>query len=212
MTFDEYLNEVFLHEDAVLQAVKEDVVARGMPAIFVPAVTGAALHWLVRMSQSRNVLEVGALGGYSGIWLARALPHGGHLTSLELRAEYCDVALANMTRAGLEDRVSYRVGPAAESMAALVDEGQRFDFFFIDADKDNYPTYLEYALKLANPGALIAADNTLQGGRVLDPDQHGVSVNAIRRFNDQVAQHPQLMALLLPIGDGLTIAQYQPSA
>ncbi len=211
MSLDDYLDAVFIHEDDVLKAIKEDIVARGMPAIFVPPLTGAALHWLVRMTHSKSILEIGALGGYSGVWLARGLPEGGRLTSLELRPDYRDVAEANLRRAGLADRVSYRVGPAADSLEALRADGARFDFFFIDADKDNYPLYLDYALALAEPGALITADNTLQGGRVFDPKAQSSAVEAIRRFNQRVAEHPELTSLLLPIGDGLTVARYQPS-
>ncbi|MCL5116877.1 MAG: O-methyltransferase [Firmicutes bacterium] len=163
------------------------------------------------MTHSKSILEIGALGGYSGVWLARGLPEGGRLTSLELRPDYRDVAEANLRRAGLADRVSYRVGPAADSLEALRADGARFDFFFIDADKDNYPLYLDYALALAEPGALITADNTLQGGRVFDPKAQSSAVEAIRRFNQRVAEHPELTSLLLPIGDGLTVARYQPS-
>ncbi len=207
MNFDQYLDQVFVHEDDILKMVKADIVERGMPAIFVPTVTGAALNWLIQVSGSRDVLEIGALGGYSGIWLARALPAGGTLTSLELRPDYRDVALANLTRAGFKDRVAYRVGPAAESLAQLEDEGRTFDFFFIDADKDNYPIYLDYAVRLARPGAIITADNTLQGGRVLDPEIASPAVEAIRAFNQHAADHPRLQSLILPIGDGLTVAR-----
>jgi predicted O-methyltransferase YrrM len=207
MNFDQYLDQVFVHEDDILKMVKAGIVERGMPAIFVPTVTGAALNWLIQVSGSRDVLEIGALGGYSGIWLARALPAGGTLTSLELRPDYRDVALANLTRAGFKDRVAYRVGPAAESLAQLEDEGRTFDFFFIDADKDNYPIYLDYAVRLARPGAIITADNTLQGGRVLDPEITSPAVEAIRAFNQHAADHPRLQSLILPIGDGLTVAR-----
>lgn len=207
MNFDQYLDQVFVHEDDILKMVKADIVEHGMPAIFVPTVTGAALNWLIQVSGSRDVLEIGALGGYSGIWLARALPAGGTLTSLELRPDYRDVALANLTRAGFKDRVAYRVGPAAESLAQLEDDGRTFDFFFIDADKDNYPIYLDYAVRLARPGAIITADNTLQGGRVLDPEITSPAVEAIRAFNQHAADHPRLQSLILPIGDGLTVAR-----
>lgn len=209
MTLDEYLDQVFIQEDDVLKAVKADIIERGMPAIFVPPVTGAALAWLIHSYHKTRALEIGALGGYSGIWIGRALGADGHLTSLELRPDYRDVAFANMTRAGLADRVTYRVGPAAESLAQLQNEGQRFDFFFIDADKENYPVYLDYALQLAMPGAIIAADNTLQGGKVADEDVNSARVEAIRIFNQRAADHPNLLTVLLPIGDGLTIAQYQ---
>lgn len=210
MTLDEYLDAVFIHEDTLLKDIKAGIVERGMPSISVPPVTGAALAWLIQTTQRKNILEIGALGGYSGVWMARALPADGRLTSLELRAEYRDVARASLERAGLGDRVTYRVGPAADSLAELEKEGAKFDFFFIDADKENYPVYLEYAVKLAEPLAIIAADNTLQGGRVLDDDNQHSNVAAIRDYNRRAAEHPQLAALLLPIGDGLTLAQYRP--
>lgn len=207
MNLDQYLDTVFIHEDALLRDIKADIVKRGMPSISVPPVTGAALSWLIGATNRKNILEIGVLGGYSGVWMARALPDNGRLTSLELLPEYRDVALANLTRAGLGGQVTYRVGPAADSLAQLEREGARFDFFFIDADKINYPVYLQYALKLAEPGAIIAADNTLQGGRVLDQNYQDASVEAIRTFNQAVADNPRLKGMLLPIGDGLTVAQ-----
>ena len=209
MTVSEYLDEVFIHEDALLKAIKEEIVAKGMPAISVPPITGATLSWLIKISGRHNVLEIGALGGYSGVWMARALPENGHLTSLELRPDYRDVAAANLARAGFESRTTYLVGPACESLQLLASRDAHFDFFFIDADKENYPVYLEYALKLAEPGAIIAADNTLQSGKVLEKATTP-SVEAIQIFNRQVASHPHLTPLLLPIGDGLTVAQYHP--
>lgn len=210
MTLDEYLQDVFIREDSLLCDIKADIDAHAMPAISVSAVTAATLHWLIKVLDRRHLLEIGALGGYSAVWLARAMRADGHLTSLELRSDYRDVALANVRRAGLADRVTFRVGPAAQSLSDLKAEQARFDFFFIDADKDNYPLYLRDVLALAEPGAIIAADNTLQGGRILDAHNHSSSVQAIRNFNHLVANHPQLLPLMLPIGDGLTIARYQP--
>lgn len=205
----EYAEDLFVHEDAVLKAIKEDIRHRGMPEIFVPPMIGALLHWLVQVHRPMRVLEIGALGGYSGVWLARGLPPGAHLVSLELNPEYAEVAHANLTRAGLGDRVEYRVGPALSSLKSLHQEGARFDFFFIDADKDNYPQYLEWALTLANPGALITADNALQNERVLSPDHDEPSTKAMRQFNQIAAEHPRLRALLIPLGDGLLVASVE---
>lgn len=210
MTLDQYLDDVFIHEDAFLRGIKTNIEEHGMPSISVPPVTGAALAWLIRTTNRQNLLEIGALGGYSGVWMARALSPTGRLTSLELNPEYRDVALANLTRAGFGDRVTYHVGPAAQSLARLAQEGRTFDFFFIDADKDNYPVYLEYAVKLAEPHAIITADNTLQGGRVLDDADHDARVVAVRAFNRAVSEHPRLHSTLLPIGDGLTVARVLP--
>lgn len=203
----EYAETMFVKEDSILQEIKADIRRRGMPEIFVPPLIGALLHWLVRVRAPLEVLEIGALGGYSGVWLARGLPESGRLLSLELDPMFAQVAQANLTRAGLGDRVQYRVGPALESLTQLEQEGRRFDFFFIDADKENYPGYLEWALVLANPGALITADNALQNGRVYSSQAHDESTQAIRRFNQMVADHPRLSSLLLPLGDGLVVAQ-----
>ena len=209
MILDEYLDQTFIHEDRLLIAIKEEIAEKGMPPISVPPITGATLFWLIKTASRRRVLEIGALGGYSGVWMARALPDDGQLTSLELRADYRDLAQANLARAGFKNRVTYLVGKAAESLRLLWERGAQFDFFFIDADKESYLLYLDYALKLAEPGAIIAADNTLQGGKVLNMSNEP-AVQAIQAFNQQVANHPQLTSLLLPIGDGLTVAQYCP--
>ncbi len=203
----EYAETLFVKEDAILQEIKADIRRRGMPEIFVPPLIGALLHWLVRVRAPLAVLEIGALGGYSGVWLARGLPESGRLLSLELDPVFAQVAQANVTRAGLGDRVQYRVGPALESLSQLEQEGRRFDFFFIDADKENYPGYIEWALRLANPGALITADNALQNGRVYSFQANDESTQAIRRFNQTVSDHPRLSSLLLPLGDGLVVAQ-----
>ena len=203
----EYAETLFVHEDVILHQIKADIRQRGMPEIFVSPMIGALLNWLVQVRRPQNALEIGALGGYSGVWLARGLPPEGRLTSLELSPEYVDVARANLARAGFGDRVDYRVGPALSSLKQLQDEGRRFDFFFIDADKENYPHYLEWALRLANPGAIITADNALQNGRVHTASHHEPSTEAMRRFNQMAAEHPQLRSLLIPLGDGLLVAE-----
>lgn len=208
----EYAESVFLHEDGALRATREDIVARGMPAIFVSPYVGAILNWLVHVKGARRVLEIGALGGYSGIWLARGLGEDGTLTSLEINPEYARVARSNLERAGLGERVEYRIGPALDSLKRLGEEGARFDFVFIDADKENYPAYLEETIRLALTGAIIAADNTLQGDRVTDPAHREPSTEAIRRFNDRAATDPRLRSLLIPLGDGLTVAEVLGSA
>lgn len=203
----EYAEKLFVHEDSILQSIKADIRDRHMPEIFVPVMIGGLINWLAGAHHSRSILEIGALGGYSGVWLARALGPEGHLTSLELSPEYAEVARQNLARAGFTDQVSYRVGPALESLEALAEEKARFDFFFIDADKENYPGYLEWALKLAAPGALITADNTLQNGRVYSSEHTDGSTEAMRRFNQMAADHPRLRSLLLPLGDGLLVAE-----
>jgi len=196
-----------LAEDEVLRGVRERIEARGMRPISVAPGYGRLLTVLVRGCRAREVLEIGALGGYSGICLARGLPEqGGRLTSLELEADYARFAEENLRAAGLGDRVEYRVGPALDGMEALEREGRRFDFFFVDADKENYPAYLDLALRLARPGALIAADNALLQDRVLDPDDTSDAAGAMRRFDLAFSRHPRLTSVILPAYDGLGLA------
>lgn len=206
MTREEYVYQL-AGEDEVLMSVRADIVLREMPPISVAAELGKLLHLLVKTSGARRILEIGALGGYSGICLARALPMDGRLLSLELNPEFADVARANLVRAGLGERVEYRIGPALDSLQALVEAGETFDLFFIDADKPNYPAYLEYAIQLANPGALITADNVLLGDRVLDADNHDPAPEAVRMFNQNMHADERLEAFILPVRDGFAIAR-----
>jgi predicted O-methyltransferase YrrM len=206
MTREEYVLDI-VEEDEILQSVRRKIEERGIPAISVAPELGKLLTILVKTCGARRVLEIGALGGYSGICLARGLPDEGKLVSLELNEEYAAFAKSNLAAAGLGHKVEYRVGPAADSLAALAAEGQRFDFFFIDADKPNYPVYLQAAIGLANPGALIVADNVLLQDRVLDPDNHSPSPTAMRQFNAMLKADNRLEATLLPVRDGFAIAR-----
>lgn len=202
---EEYVNSLFVNEDDLLANVRHAIVDRGMPAIFVPPEIGHFLGMLVTMSRSRDILEIGALGGYSGIWLARSLPSDGHLTSLELNPEYAQLAHNHLSQAGLGDKVHYEVGPALESLEALKNQKKTFDFFFIDADKENYPAYLDYAVALARPGAVIVADNALFHGRVLDTNHDSPGARGMREFNQRFATQSRVTATLLTIGDGLAV-------
>lgn len=205
LQMEQYVESLFAG-DKDLDRAAEGIRAAGMPEISIALGYGKLLTLLARMSGAKEALEIGALGGYSGICIARGLQDGGRLTSLELRQEYADVAYAHMTAAGLGTRVTYRIGDAKGSLAELAGEGKKFDFFFIDADKEGYPDYLEWALTLANPGAVITADNTLLRGRVGDPAKEGPSVVAMRAFNERLASDPRLDATILPAYDGLAVA------
>ncbi|MEX3615306.1 O-methyltransferase [Paenibacillus glucanolyticus] len=205
-TPDDYVNQLY-PEDEELQLVIEAIREHGMPEVSVAPAYGRLLTLLVQTAGARNILEVGALGGYSGICLCRGLPADGKLTSLELKEEYAALAGTHLEKAGFKDRVEYRIGPAADSLAALKREGRTFDFFFIDADKENYPLYLEYAMELANPGALIAGDNCFLRGRTLNSEKNGPSVQAVRRFNEIIATDERLVSTLLPAYDGLILAR-----
>ncbi|OXM84164.1 O-methyltransferase [Paenibacillus rigui] len=206
LSAEEYV-ESLLERDAQLERVKEVIRAEGMPDISVAAGYGKLLTLLVKMTGAQRILEIGALGGYSGICLARGLGAEGRLVSLELKREYADVAHRNLTEAGLGDGVEYRVGEALDSLKQLEAEGVRFDLFFIDADKGNYPNYLEWAIRLANPGAVIVGDNTLLHGDSMDPQAQGNRVVRMRQFNEGMTKDPRLEGVILPAYDGLAIAR-----
>jgi caffeoyl-CoA O-methyltransferase len=200
-----YLDSLY-GRDPDLERVLADIRGKGMPEISVAPGYGRLLTLLVSLTRPRAVLEIGALGGYSGICLLRGMSAEGTLTSLELREEYAAAARANVAAAGYDDRLESVVGDASDSLKRLAEEGRRFDFFFIDADKESYPHYLEQAIRLANPRALIAADNTLLHGRTIDDDKMGPSVSAMREFNRVIAQDARLTGVHLPSYDGLALA------
>ncbi|BFH13550.1 O-methyltransferase [Paenibacillus melissococcoides] len=203
-----YIDSVFYNQDALLEEVIASIQENGMPSISVSPSSGKFLTMLVSISGAKNVLEIGALGGYSGICLARGFGTEGKLTSLELEESYANLAYSNLSRAGFGNQVTYVTGPALQSLEKLVAENKRYDFFFIDADKQNYENYLNYCIKLAESGALIVADNVLAGDSVADqgakPKRY---TELMRKFNETVANHPQLESLLIPIGDGMTVSK-----
>jgi predicted O-methyltransferase YrrM len=192
---DHYLTELLVRPDAARDAALEASAAAGLPAISVPPCQGKLLHLLARLQGARAILEIGTLGGYSTIWLARALPAGGRLVTLEADPGYAAVARANLARAGLAGVVEVRVGPAQETLPRLAAEGGGpFDLIFIDADKPSYPEYLVWALKLSRRGSLIVADNVVRGGAVADPDSTDPRVQGVRRFNELLAAEPGVSA------------------
>jgi predicted O-methyltransferase YrrM len=209
---DSYLSGLLLPEDPALAAALETSTARGLPAIQVSPLQGRFLWLLARAQGARSILEIGSLGGYSTIWLARALPDEGRLVTLELNPTHAEVARANLARAGLAHRVEVQVGPALESLDRLAAEGSGpFDFVFIDADKTGYPEYFTRALHLARRGTVIVADNVVRDGAVADPDSADPSVRAVRRLYAMIAQEPRVSATALQtVGvkgyDGFVIA------
>jgi len=205
LNVEAYVNRL-LGDDPDLERALKGIRDAGMPEVSVAPGYGRLLTILAAASGARDALEIGALGGVSGICIARGLEEGGTLTSLELKPEYAEIARSHVEAAGLGDRVRYMIGDALESLAKLEGEGRRFDFFFIDADKGRYPDYLEWSIRLARPGALIVADNTLLKGRVGDPASPGPSVAAMRTFNERLAGDPRLIATMLPGYDGLAVA------
>ncbi|CAH8770793.1 O-methyltransferase [Paenibacillus dendritiformis] len=203
-----YIDSVFYKQDALLEEVILSIKEKGMPSISVSASSGKLLTMLVSISGAKNVLEIGALGGYSGICLARGFGKEGKLTSLELEERYAKLAYSNLSKAGFGDQVSYIIGEAMQSLDKLAGDNKRFDFFFIDADKENYENYLRYCIRLAEAGALIVTDNVLAGGSVADQEvQPKRYTELMKKFNETVANHPQLESLLIPIGDGMTVSK-----
>jgi predicted O-methyltransferase YrrM len=198
---DTYIQDLFIQEDEGLRGARESAKAEGLPTIQVPAALGKLLGILTRASGARKILEIGTLGGYSGIWMARALPDGGRLISLDVNAHHADVARRSFERAGLADRVEVRVGPALETLPTLQAEAP-FDLVYIDADKDNYPGYLDWAIRFSHPGTLIIGDNVLRGGAIITPAAGDAGARGINAFNRQAAEHPRLDAIILPNRNG----------
>lgn len=207
---DRYLMDLFVTPDATLDGALADSEAAGLPAISVTANLGKLLHLLARMQAARKILEIGTLGGYSTIWLARALPAGGRLITLEYSAKHAGVARANIARAGLADVVEVRVGAAIETLPKLAEEAP-FDLIFIDADKESYTEYLAWALKLSRRGTVIIADNVVRDGAVVDTATEDSKVQGIQRFNAALAAEKRVSATAIQtVGskgyDGFAIA------
>ena len=194
-TVDRYISEQLIPDDPILEAALAANRAAGLPSIDVSRTQGKLLELLVQLTGASTILELGTLGGYSTIWLARALPEGGRLVTLEYEPRHAEVASANIARAGLSDRVDLRVGAALETLPELVAEGLGpFDLIFIDADKQNYPGYFEWALKLARAGTLIVADNVVRNGAVADPETGDRNVLGARGLHELVGAEPRVSA------------------
>ena len=195
---DDYINDLFIGSDAALDSALKASDDAGLPSIQVAPNQGKLLMLLARAQNARRILEIGTLGGYSTIWLARALPRDGRLVTLELEPKHATVARANIARAGLGEKVDVRVGPALESLKKLVAEKHEpFDFVFIDADKTGYPDYLTWSLKLAHRGTMIIADNVVRDGAIADAKSEDRSVQAVRRMNEMLAKEPRVSATVL---------------
>ena len=196
--YERYATELLVGDDDVLEAALRDSDEGGLPAIQVAPTEGRLLQLLARAIGARSILEIGTLGGYSTIFLARGLPQGGRLLSLELVPKHAEVATANVARAGLSDVVDIVVGPALESLERLAGEGAGpFDLVFIDADKTGYPDYLAASLPLSRPGTVIIADNVVRDGEVADESSTDANVQAVRRFNQMLADDPRVDATIV---------------
>ncbi len=210
LRIDTYIEELFAPPDPALEGALRRSRAVGLPEIQISPTEGKLLRLLAEIAGVRRILEIGTLGGYSTIHLAGALPEDGLLVSLEVDERNAGIARENIAEAGLESVVEVRVGDARELLAWMFEDGEGpFDLTFIDADKGGYPEYLEWALRLSRPGSLILGDNAIMGGSVIEPEE-GLA-QAIRQFNERLAQDPRLSAIVLPLirgrVDGLAIAR-----
>jgi len=191
---DAYLSETVIKPDPSYAAVAIASKAAGLPDIAVSAAEGKQLHLIAKMSGAKRILEIGTLGGYSTLWLARALPQGGLLTSLEYDPHHAEVAAANLKKAGVGDRVEIKIGAALDLLPAL--QGP-FDFFFIDANKDGYPEYFRWALKLSRPGSVIVADNMVRSGKVADAHSGDAAVEGVRQTMALAGAEPRVTATVI---------------
>ena len=192
---DSYIGENLVPADPVLEAALRASSDAGLPPISVSPSQGKLLNLLARAQGARTILEIGTLGGYSAIWLARALPPGGRLITLEAEPRHAEVARANLAHAGLADVAEVRVGPALDTLPKLEAGGDGpFDLIFIDADKPGYPDYLPWSLRLSRPGSMIIADNVVRGGAVADSASTDANVQGVRRFIEMLAAEPRVSA------------------
>jgi len=190
---DQYISEVCSTTDAVMDAVLSESSAAGLPSINVSPNQGKLLHLLVRMQGAKKILEIGTLGGYSTIWMARALPKDGRLITLEFDPKHAEVARRNIAHAGFAAQVDIRIGPAIDALPNLVSEGP-FDFVFVDADKQSTADYFTWALKLTRPGSVIIVDNVVRDGEIINPGSADPGVAGVRRFNDLLRHEKRVTA------------------
>jgi caffeoyl-CoA O-methyltransferase len=200
----DYISSLFSAEDELLASLREEAERSGLPSIAISADEGRLLQVLLTTIGARRVLEVGTLGGYSAICMARALPSNGRILSIEIEDKHAQFARRYIERANLADRIEVQVGRALDILPAL--DGQRFDAMFLDADKEPLPTYFDWALRLVRPGGLIIGDNALWGGRVYAPSENDAKTRAVREFNRRMATDPRVLGIIVPTHDGVAVA------
>ena len=209
---DSFFTDALIPADPSLDAVLASNHAAGLPPIDVTPLQGKFLELLIRATGARRVLEIGTLGGYSTIWMARAVGSEGRVITLELENRHAEIAQRNFENAGVAERIDLRIGPASESLAGLVAEAAAsFDCIFIDADKAGYPDYFQWSLKLSRPGTLIIADNVVRDGKVIEPDNPDPNIQGVRRFTELAGAERRLSTTVLQtVGgkgyDGFAIA------
>jgi predicted O-methyltransferase YrrM len=200
-----YIVDTFAQEDDLLKEIVKGTEEKKIPLIQVSPDNGKFLYMLIKMINAGCVLEIGTLAGYSTIWMARALPDDGKVITLEVSKEHADFSRANFKKAGLENKIDLVFGKAMDSLDKLLNSGQKFDFVFIDADKENSSAYFDKAIEMTNKGGIIATDNTLKNGNVVKKDVDE-GTKGIQVYNKKVANDPRVESLLVSISDGLTIS------
>lgn len=209
---DNYLGEVLVRQDQHLSDAVAASDAAGLPSIQVSPPQGKLLEIMIEMMGAKTILEVGTLGGYSTIWMARSLPADGRVVTIEIDPKHAQVAQENVNRAGLGDKIDLRTGNAREILPKMIEEGAGpFDFSFIDADKASNPDYFAWALEMSRPGSVIIVDNVIRDGKIVDTDSEDASVKGVRRLNDVMAANPRIkVTALQTVGvkgyDGFSIA------
>jgi predicted O-methyltransferase YrrM len=205
----DYLLGASLREPEVLKQLREETRTMKSGGMQISPEQGQFMALLVELTGTRKALEIGTFTGYSSLAVARALPPGGKVYACDISKEYTDIARRYWAKAGVADKVELRLGPALDSVKALIKEGHEgsFDFAFIDADKENYDAYYEAALTLLKPGGLIAIDNVLWSGRVADPQRTDEDTESIRNLNAKLRDDARVSISMVPIGDGLMLAR-----
>lgn len=208
-----YATELYAEESETHRWIRDEIEARGIPAIQVSPLEGRLLGLLARVADAARVLEIGTLGGYSGLWILSALPEEAELVTLEKAEAHAELAREAFARAGVDDRAEVRVGDAADVLEQMAVGGRRaeatFDMAFVDADKESYPLYLDRLTTLMRPGGLVTADNVFWEGKVVDRAEDDAGTRAIREFNRRLAEDEAFEAAVIPIRDGLAVARYR---
>ncbi len=198
---EKYIRETFAAEDEILQTIRSEIPRRGLPEITIRPEEGRFLQFIVAASGARQAVEIGTLGGYSGVWIARGLPVGGKLITLELSEEHAAVAADHFEMAGVADKVDLRVGDAHDLLQDLTSEGP-FEFVFIDAEKEGYPAYLDWAEANLRPRGIVAGHNAFRHGAIVDSADHDPNAVAMRSFNERLANDDRFISTVFPAGDG----------
>jgi len=208
---ENYLRDTFSAEDEILSTIRSEIPRRGLPEITVRPEEGRFLQFIVAASGARLAVEIGTLGGYSGVWIARGLPPSGKLITLELSEKHAAVATEHFEMAGVADKVEVRVGDAHDLLQDLTNEGP-FEFVFIDAEKEGYPAYLDWAEANLRPRGIVAGHNAFRGGKIGDPSDDDPAIASTRSFNERLASDDRFISTIFPAGDGTAVAVLRKSA